>query len=546
MDVDMEYRLRECDVLVVGGGGAGALAALEAATDKNLKILVIARGPLGQSGLTPTGNGGTAMGGDQFFNDMVTGGRFLNEQNLVKYMADEMSSCVENLKRLGVPVTQLRPSRICVPGPDSVRVLRKRILEAGNVELLEDMLVTGLLKSGGRMSGAVALDLKTGEFFAIRTSAIVLATGGMTGELYPRTSNNPFGVSTDASGAGHMMAFHAGAEIIDPEMINFVPIPVGPLNMNIRYFPDFWAGPYQNNKGEIVESDVEKRYIGGSYSWQVVRSLFKEMREGRGPVFVDHRGLNKPIPGSTIKTWENRRRLIKMMGIDPRENKVELMIGSHFCTGGIRVNEKTESTVPGLFAAGEIMGGVHGSLRIPGFSFTQWIVFGFEAGRRAAEWVRQAGDRGEIKEEQIAAEKKKVFRFFQSGETRIPVSNLKSKLQKVMETYVFVERNNAGLRQALSEIDMIKEETVALRVPDFKRFNLEWMRTIEFQFLIEAAELVVEGALMREESRGFHYRTDFPTEDNSKWLCHTMFKIDQGCIKKSTVPVDLGYQRPEA
>jgi succinate dehydrogenase/fumarate reductase flavoprotein subunit len=545
MDVDMGYRLKECDVLVVGGGGAGALAALEAAADSHLKVLIIARGPLGQSGLTPTGNGGTALGNDQFFEDMITGGRYLNEQNLVKYMADQMTGCVEKLTKLGVPVTQYRPTRICVPGPDSVRVLRKRILEAGNVELLEDVLVTGLLKSGGRMSGAVALDLKTGEFFAVRTSAIVLATGGMTGELYSRTSNNPFGVSTDASGAGHMMAFHAGAEIIDPEMINFVPIPVGPRNTNIRYFPDFWAGPYQNSMGEIVESDVEKRYIGGSYSWQVVRSLFKEMREGRGPVFVDHRGLSTPVPGSMIKTWENRRRLIKVMGIDPRENKVELVIGSHFCTGGVRVNEKTESTIPGLFAAGEIMGGVHGALRIPGFSFTQWIVFGFEAGRRAAEWVHQAGERGEIREEEVEAEKEKVFRFVRTGETGISVNNLKSRLQIVMETNVFVERNNAGLRQALSEINKIRAKAASLRVPDFRRFNLEWTRAIEFQFLIEAAELVVEGALMREESRGFHYRTDFPAEDNRKWLCHTMLKIDHGHITRSTVPVNLGYQRPE-
>jgi succinate dehydrogenase/fumarate reductase flavoprotein subunit len=483
---------------------------------------------------------------DQFFKNMITGGRFLNDQNLVKYMADEMSSCVEKLRSLDVPVTQFRPARICVPGPGSVRVLRKRILETGNVELLEDVLVTGLLKSGGRMSGAVALDLKTGEFFAIRSSAIVLSTGGMTGELYPRSSNNPFGVSTDASGTGHIMAFHAGAEIIDPEIINFVPLPGGPTNTNIRYFPEFWAGPYENSKGEIVEADVEKRYLGGSYSWQVVRSLFKEMREGRGPIFVDHRGLGTPVPGSMVKSWENRRRLIKRMGIDPRENKVELVIGSHFCTGGVRVNEKAESTIPGLFAAGEIMGGVHGALRIPGFSFTQWIVFGFESGRRSADWVRQAGDRGEIKKEQVMAEKEKVFCFFRPIETGTTVNNLKKKLQKVMETHVFVERNKAGLRQALSKIDMIREEAVTLSVPHFRRFNLDWARAIEFQFLVEAAGLVVEGALMREESRGFHYRTDFPAEDNSKWLCHTMFKIDQGRVIKSTVPVNLGYQRPEA
>ncbi|HEX2967301.1 MAG TPA: FAD-binding protein, partial [Syntrophorhabdaceae bacterium] len=470
----------------------------------------------------------------------------LSDQNLVKFMASEMTGCMEKLKHLGVPVTQYKPNRICVPGPDSVRMLRKRILETENVDLLEDAIVTSLIKSGDRISGAVALDMKTGEFIAVQASAVVLATGGMTGELYPRTSNNPFGVSTDAAGAGHIMAFRAGAEIIDPEMINFVPIPVGPANANIRYFPDFWAGPYLNGKGEIVESDVEKRYIGGSYSWQVVRSLFKEMKEGRGPIYIDQRGLTTPVPGSMIKTWENRRRLIKVMGIDPRQNKVELTIGSHFCTGGVRVNEKTESTVPGLFAAGEIMGGVHGALRIPGFSFTQWIVFGFEAGRQAAQWVRQAGDCGEAAANQVVAEKEKVFQLLGSKEGDVTVKDLKSRLQKVMQTHVFVERDSSGLKQALSEIDLIRQKAAAIRVPDFRRYNLEWVRAIEFQSTVEAARLVVDGALMREESRGFHLRTDFPNEDNGNWLCHTMFKMDQDQLIKRTVPVNLQYQKPEA
>ncbi|HEX2964919.1 MAG TPA: FAD-dependent oxidoreductase, partial [Syntrophorhabdaceae bacterium] len=123
MDVGTEYTKKKCDVLIIGGGGAGALAALEAAADRHIKVLLIARGPLGQSGLTPTGNGGTALGDDQLMKDMINGGRFLSDQNLVKFMASEMTGCMEKLKHLGVPVTQYKPNRICVPGPDSVRML---------------------------------------------------------------------------------------------------------------------------------------------------------------------------------------------------------------------------------------------------------------------------------------------------------------------------------------------------------------------------------------------------------------------------------------
>lgn len=540
------FQVKSCDVLIVGGGGSGALAAIEASADKALSVIVISRGPIGQSGLTPTGNGGTAGTGppEEMFEEMVKAGRFLNDQNLVSLMANKAKGCIEKLKTLGVSVLPFRPGRVCVPGPETLRLLRKRIVQSPNIELLEDVLVTGLVNDGGRVSGAFALDLRTGDFFAVQASAVILATGGFTGELYPRSSNNPFGISTDASGTGHIMAFHAGAELIDPEMIQFVPLPAEPRNLNIRYFPDFWVGPYQNRLGKVVESDVGQ-YYGASYSWQVVRKLFREIKEGRGPIYIDQRTVTTPIPKGSIKPWDNRRRLIRSIGIDPREMKVELALGSHFCMGGVRVNEKTETSVPGLYAAGEIMGGLHGALRIQGHSFTQMIVFGFEAGGQAAMWARERGRPGMPSDDVIAAGKEKVFRFLQSSCKSTSVKALKARLQRVMEERVFVERDKTGLLQALSEISKIREEVLAINVPDFRRFNIEWARAIDFNFLVEAAEVAAEGALLREESRGFQYRTDFPREDNEKWLCHTVFKREHGHHVKGTLPVNLTHLKPE-
>ena len=459
-------------------------------------------------------------------------------------MAAETGRCLDMLKAWGASITAYRPVRVCVPGPETLRLLRKRIKASPQVELLEDVLVTGLLREAGRVSGALALDLATGEFLAFRASAVVLATGGFTGELYPRTSNNPFGVSTGASATGHMMAFRSGADLIDPEMIQFVPVPADDCNLNLRYFPDFFAGPYENKAGDVVESSVDQ-YPGGSYSWQIARKIARETAEGRGPVSIDQRGVTTPLPGGMVKTWDNRRRLISAMGIDPREHKFRIALGSHFCMGGLRVNERTESTLPGLYAAGEIMGGLHGALRIPGYSFTQMIVFGIEAGRQAAAWALHAGRPGSLPGDEIEAGKEQVFRFLSRGGKGEPLKTLKARLQEIMERRVFVERDRAGLERALSEIGALQGPALAVRVPGFRRFNLEWARAIEFPFLVEAARVVAEGALLREETRGFHYRTDFPQEDNEQWLCHTMVKLDQGRFVKGTVPVNLTWKRPE-
>ena len=196
-----------------------------------------------------------------------------------------------------------------------------------------------------------------------------------------------------------MMAFRAGAELVDMEMIQFVPLPATPRGLYIRYFPEFWNGPYRNGSGEIIEDDVS-RYGAASYSAEVVQKLFAEMEKGAGSIFIDQRARTATDTKLSdtkllIKGWEQERRgSSDRSGIDPRDNKIEIVLGSHFSMGGVRVNAKTETTLPGLFAAGEIMGAVHGACRLSGYSFSQMIVFGFEGGKRAAEVCAEGGRRG--------------------------------------------------------------------------------------------------------------------------------------------------------
>ncbi len=536
-----------CDVLIIGGGGSGALAGLEASEGGKLKVILASKGPISQSGLTPTGNGGTAFSGsiEHLFKNMVTAGNYLNDQDVIWSMFSQTQDAIEKLKRIGVTVTPLGPHGICVPGVETLSLARRELSKRSNVVLLEDVLITRLIHENGKIIGAVALDLITAELFEIVATAVILTTGGIAGELYPRTSNNPFGITTDASGTGHVMAYQAGAHLIDMEMMAFVPLPTDPRCLNLRYFPEFWRGPYLNRHGDVVESDIEG-YLGGSYSYLFLQKLAREFEKGNGPVYVDQRAMEKPDHVSGIRAWDRRRRYIKSLGIDPNENRIELAIGSHFCMGGLYVNEKTETTIPGLFAAGEIMGGVHGGLRLPGYSFTQMIVFGFIAGRQAADYATGVLKTGESSSYQIVEkERERIFNFLEQKRNPVSLRALKNRLQREMERDVFIFRDKAGLERALEEIGKIREEVTRIQVPSFKRFNLDWVRAVEFSMMVEGAEIIARSALYREESRGFHYRRDFEGRDDRRWLKHTVVHLQGGNLTLDTAPVVLDRMRPE-
>jgi succinate dehydrogenase/fumarate reductase flavoprotein subunit len=541
------HKIKECDILIIGGGGSGALASLEASKHERLKIILASKGPIGQSGLTPTGNGGTKAVGsaDELFQDMVTGGSFLNNQDIVWFMVNEIQNSLEKLKQLGIPITPLRGKSVCVPSAEILKKLRKIITKRDNIELLEDVLITRLLKSNGGISGATALDLTTGEFFVIKATTVVIATGGYTGELYPHTSNNPFGISSDSSGTGQAMAYFAGAELIDMEMIQFVPLPANSRCLYLRYFPDFWAGPYENRFGEVIESNIHT-YHGESYSYLFVQKLFRELEKGNGPIYIDQRGLKSPGPTLMIKAWDQRRKLIKMLGIDPRQTKIEITLGSHFGMGGIKINNKTETTVQGLYATGEVMGGVHGGMRISGYSFAQMIVFGFESGRQAAIYALEGQKSGGFSGCDIDQEREGILRFLEPKQDPLSVTELKKRLQEVMQDRVFIIRDQSGLSEAIDKIKAIRLDVSRIQVPNFKKFNLEWVRAIEFSLMIKLADLIVKSGLAREESRGFHHRTDFPEEDNEKWLKHTLVKWEEGHPKVGSAPVVLDRLRPVA
>ena len=537
-----------CDILIIGGGGSGVLAAVEASKDTTLKIILASKGPVGQSGITPTANGGTANAStpemaDALFKRVVTAGLFLNDQNIVGHMTEVAGACLDELRGLGVPITPLGPAGVTVPCAGTLRDFRSKLLKRPNVELLEDVLITGLVTGNGTIRGATVLDMRTGGFFTITATAVVIATGGLVGDLYPSSSNNPFGISTDASGTGHVMAYQAGAELIDMEMVQFVPVPSNPRCKNIRYFPEFWQGPYRDRHGETSISNGSQ-YPGVTYSYQFTQEMYAQIEKGNGPFTVDRRGIEVPMKSGT-PSMDSKRKLIRAQGIDPIENIITLTIGSHFCMGGIRVNEKTETTLPGLYAAGEVMGGVHGALRLPGVSLTHMIVFGFEAGKQAAAFAHGRKRHAPPPAEGVEKEKERVYAFLAPKKEPVTVSNLKKRLQQIMQEHVFIFRDRKGLTTSIQEIKALKKELPRLSVPDLKRFNLDWGRAIELSAMFTAAELIAESALFREESRGAHNRRDFPKRDDENWLKHTSAKLEGGRLKMATTPVVIDRMKPE-
>jgi succinate dehydrogenase/fumarate reductase flavoprotein subunit len=369
-----------------------------------------------------------------------------------------------------------------------------------------------------------------------------LATGGAVGELYPRSSNNPLGVTTDAAASGHAMAWRAGAELLDMEMIQFVPLPADPDCENLRYTPEFWKGPYHDADGNVIEDDVA-RYDGGTYAYPFVRLLFDHATR-HGPVYIDQR--DRPPPAaSKLRIWQARRRRIQQLGIDPAGRRIEITVGSHFAMGGVRVAPTTATTLPGLFAAGEIMGGVHGAHRLSGFSFSQMISFGYEAGARAAEHARGTASPVPLDGGTVADEAARLHALSADKPRAVALRTLKSELRRIMHDHLFLVRNAAGLRCAIERLAVLRERLPRLAVPPATAYNLDRMRAIEFGYTLDAAELITRSALARQESRGHHFRDDYPAEDDTRLPQHTVARRVDGQPRIDLEPVVLSRLQPE-
>jgi succinate dehydrogenase/fumarate reductase flavoprotein subunit len=550
------------EVLVIGGGAAGTRAAL-AAAEEGSKVILANKGPLARSGITLTAGGGLEApfhpedNVEQYFQDVVRHGYFLADQNLVWALATDACQRVRDLERYGVRFkknpdgsfelgkfpgfTYPRNVLFSAGGIGLMNPLKRSCLANANIAVIEDFMVTGLVtsRSGRSVAGAVGLNLKNGELTLIRAGAAVMATGGC--QWMWKVNDCP----ADSTGDGVAMAYRSGARLIDMEMILFYP--------SVIVWPPAARGAFCHYEfldknildGKILDNGGQSVLPAPTPGRDVaMRMMFEAIEQGRSS---NHGGLFWYVGDSQkgpqrVKEFLNtpQYNYIKRQGVDPTREKVEVAPGAHYQLGGIFINEACATTVPGLFATPECAGNHEGANRLSGTALAGTQVFGTRAGLSASRWASSAGG-VEPSRDSIAEETERVASHLSGAATRAgagaQVIEMRNVLRDAAQKYVGVKRSPEGIARFERVIAGLKVELERIQVPDTGIFNQSLVDVLELESMIEIAPLVSGSALMRTESRGHHFRTDFPYPDDSTWLKHTDVLRDGNTPRFGTSPV---------
>jgi fumarate reductase (CoM/CoB) subunit A len=565
MSMKNEIETLKTDVLIIGAGGAGCKAAI-AAAEENVDVLVVAKNPIARGGITTAGFGGFSVNigqepGDSLdihFRDIVEAGRYLADQDLVEVIVREEHKVFDDLIEYGVRIekkrgkfiqlltpgqTRPRMTKIIGGGHALVSGLKKTMESKSNIKVVDDMIITKLVVTENKIKGAIGLELKKGKLLIIEAKSIVIATGG-AGQLWLITDCPP-----DSTGDGYALAYHAGAELIDMEQQLFYPtVAVSPdriYGLEITYewcLHHTLGGWLINNKGEkfFPPKVLPTRDISA-------RMIFKEIYSGRGienyGVYFDIAKCQKSRREKLASLQRSNKRLLGL-GIDLRKQVIEVAPGAHTTLGGIRINKNAETFTIGLFAAGECSANVHGANRIAGHAYLETQVFGLIAGKNAANFAKK-NNWSPIKKSEAKKEYDRLNGFFLVRKHGVQPNEIKNELRKALTKYVGPIRNQDGLETAIEKIKLLKnEELPRLSVTDIKEYNNDWIEAIEISNMLDVAEIVARCALIRRESRGTHFREDYPELDNKNWLKHTIAKIENGELSLGIKPVIMSKVRP--
>jgi fumarate reductase (CoM/CoB) subunit A len=536
----------ETDVLVVGSGGAGLRAAVEA-SKSDLEVTVVTKGLVGKDCCTQKAEGFAVHGlrpditTDVWVKNTLKDGAYLNNEKLLKILAEEGLLRIKEMENFGA-VWDREPDGTHFQGyPLShgfgmsfkdatgfhvVKTLRDEV-QRRDIRVFEQTLVTNLLTSrNGEVSGVIGIDIPTGILTVFKAKSTVLATGGI-GQLYD-TTTNPLQITGDGIAA----AYRAGAEIIDMEQVQFLHI-CFKYPETLKGEPIYGVGPntyFLNALGERFLKNYDPERMEDTTRDIACRAFLNEVKEGRGSphggVYIDLSNVPNLIE-DLRKSKPLVLELRKAGILDYTKDKIEAAPSAHHLMGGIRINEKCESSLKGLYAAGEVAGGVHGGNRLSGNALQDIIVFGARAGKYAAEYA-SASSLSEIDETQVEKEFGRIEQLLKTRPVGVRPVKVKDRIKTLMSTKVGVIRDGTGLSEALNEIGHIKAETtghLSLGSTD-PAFNYELMEAIEVQNMLDVAEMIVRAALYRTESRGAHYRIDYPQMDDTKWLKNMVVKKD--------------------
>ncbi len=563
----MEEDRYSCDVLVIGTGAAGCRAAIEA-SEHSADVILVAKGVFGKSGTTnlacvvydaALGHADPEDSPQIHFEDSVIYSRFLADQDLVRIFTWGAPKTVYDLERYGLSWYKTEEGRFCQLNSPGLRYNRgvyynestgKKVQNAlvreikrstrRNVRVIEDLFIFQLITGDGAVTGAVGFDLKCDRFIVIQAGSTILATGGM-GMAYSVTD-----MEAGACGDGLAMAYDVGAELIDMELHQFFPTAfVHPSSLRgvIVTSSQLWKMGMKlyNNRGErFMARDFPEECEDVSRDI-LSRKIFLEIAEGRG---TEHGGVwadTTDIPGFEEFKKDRPRTYIWKERFGVKTDRFEVAPTYHYTLGGIRIDTGARASVPGLYAAGEVTGGIHGGNRLAGNALPECMVFGEIAGNNAAAETRS---RYSLDEEQIRRAKEKVLGFVSCGEKdEIPFSEIFGRVRELLYEKAGIIRTGMGLREAAQEVQELKALMPRIRSGAGMSGKFALARTIETGMIVRLAELVVNSCLMRTESRGAHYRTDFP-ETDPEWLKNVIVRTKGEEPEFSTVPVDLKFLKP--
>ncbi len=557
-----EMKTIDTDVLIVGAGGAGLRAAFEA-DNLGADVTLVDKSIIGRGGATVTAlcQACAALGfADKddwriHFEDTIKAGKLVNNQEMVEVLAKEAPDRLLELERYGLRFDRLENGTIrqerapghsrkraafvnLHTGQAMVAALLRELKRHPRIRKLNNLLVTRLLVEGGRMAGAVGLDIVRGEVVAFRAPAVVITTGGGSW-LYPRNSGGP-----NLTGDGYALAYRAGAELVDMEFPQFIAThALYPrlLGVNIC-FPSAvryrTGGVLLNALGEQFLSHYATEEVMSTRDEQCY-AVAMEVRSGRGTA---HGGVycDLSTAGAEVMEQEYGRRFlerVKAAGADIRERPIEVGNDAHFFMGGVRVNPRCEASIAGLYAAGEAAGGVHGANRLSGNALAELFVFGARAGRFAAEYACSAG-KMDLSETILAAEAARIHLRRQPRPDGIRPLALRRQMGQLLWEHLGPIRSAQGIRLALDEVRRMRDEDLPRMSPadGFRAYNLDWVEALETERMLDVAEMIAYAASVRKESRGAHFREDYPAPDR-EWLTNIVIRREGGEIRHRLAPL---------
>jgi succinate dehydrogenase / fumarate reductase flavoprotein subunit len=584
------YEIHQHDVIVIGAGGAGLRAAIEASA-QGLSVGLVCKSLLGKAH-TVMAEGGIAAAlanvdsqddWKTHFCDTMLGGKMLNNWRMAQLHAQEAPKRVKELEHWGAVFDRTKDGkilqrafgghtykRLCHVGDrtglEMIRTLQDKGVHQG-IDVYMECTITKLLKDGDRIAGAFGYYREDGRYVLFKTKAVVLATGGV-GKSFSVTSN-----SWEYTGDGQALAYEAGADLIDMEFVQFHPTgmvwPPGVRGLLVTEGVRGEGGILRNKNGErfmfkylpeaskktFAETDEEAAtWVEAAVSGQktearrppelstrdnVARSIYTEVKEGRGS---EHGGVYLDIsyqdPARVKKKLPSMYHQFKdLADVDITAQPMEVGPTMHYIMGGVRVDANTQSTrVPGLFAAGEVSGGMHGANRLGGNSLSDLLVFGKLAGAGAADYIKTVPNAPQIAEDQIQSAITELEAPFAPNKTTNPY-DLHKELNHIMSTYVGIFREESDLSTGLAKLQELKQKAKDVGVRPNKIFNPGWHLCLDLAHMIISSEAITRSALIRKESRGAHSRLDYPELDSELGKVNTSAYKQGDEMKIAQIPL---------